>query len=428
MNQTQPTLKPMLKPLVVVVAALAAVVMVFIASDRSSAPSVANAQDIVQATATPRPRPVDNGGSATWEVKSQTFTSNYPVGGTFEIDVSSTGGKIVAALVQYQHNPSVRKRAEAHFNEASGTWNAGWDTGGTPQWVAVDHWWQLTDESGNVYLTDLVSDEYEDNTRQWKHLASEDIIVHWEATLPEETGQAIVDAMADRREFYYQNWGKLLTYTPRAIIYHGYDAVNEWAPGSDTRNPGIGGGVTTRLGGFTTEGYGAFTGIYLDFSDTPEEMAYGTVLHEIGHLYQYQNGGTFNETWFIEGDAEFMSNYDNERYLERAREIAATGQLAALSNIGRSGREAYDVGYAFWYWFTEKYGADSHLRVWTLIGQGKPGKQASEEITGMTFLEMEVEFRIWLGAPNPVPATLRPTETIFFFPSPTYKPTKTPAP
>lgn len=396
-------------------------VFVVVSVSLSGTPGMAQA-DIQPQTPTPWPSPTNNGGSAQWTVAPHTFTSDYPHGGAFSVTASSSAGKITSALLLYYHNPSSRKRLSGTYDEASGTWRAVWDTGGFPPWVGVWHWWQLIDEAGNVYVTPIQEDEYADTFHKWNRLDSDDILVFWESTLPANTGEQTVAAMQAARVLYFEAWGTLLRYKPRAIIFDirypaAYDA---WGNVEQAR----------RLAGFVNSGYGAFVGIMRPNRENARSYAERVVLHEVAHLYQNQNGGMFDDVWFIEGNAELFvtGKAERERMLGVARRYARAGSLPPLSQLGRQGRVGYDVGFAFWLWFTEKFGIDAHREVWQRIGRGSPGLRAFEQVTGRTFVDLETEFRDWLGAPNAVPPTVAPTETFVFFPSPTPYPTRTPKP
>ncbi|MBX3062108.1 MAG: hypothetical protein KF726_03980 [Anaerolineae bacterium] len=409
---------------------LAVACIIALAAFSSSLQFSASAQEgISPQTSTPQPPPEGNGGSATWTVEDVIFNSEYPNGGKFNIKASSSAGNIVSAAVVYMHNPSSKQRAFGRFDQESGYWIADFSGNGVPQWVAMDYYWQLTDEAGNTYQTDMVNDNYADTRREWNMAESEDIIVYWERTLPEELGQTVIDAMRDRRDFYYNAWGKLLSYRPRAILFNGDQpaVINEWAQGTTTQAQGS----TSYLGGFTTRGYGAFVGFYYASRGmTDNRFAYGTVLHEVGHLYQFENGGFGGaaNVWFSEGDAEYNSADRSglRRALQDAQDLAASGDLPPLSEIGSVGRMAYDVGYSFFAWFTEKYGEGAHLELMQLIGRGTGVIKSLERYTGMSFVEIETEFRTWLGAPNAAPPTIAPTPTFLMFASPTFIPTKAP--
>jgi hypothetical protein len=140
-------------------------------------------------------------------------------------------------------------------------------------------------------------------------------------------------------------------------------------------------------------------------------------------LYQYANGGTSGLTWFIEGSATFFELNSGPRIEQRVRRWAREGRLPTLQGSGPGGREAYDVGYMFWVWLTEMYGKEAHRRVWELIRAGRTQRAALEAITNRNFIELETEFRTWLGAVNPEVPTPLPTLPFFLPPSPTPEPT-----
>src|SRR5215468_1980153 len=74
---------------------------------------IVSAQGEVHAkTATPLPTPTNNGGSAQWAVNSNSFKSNYPKGFEFDLDVTSSGGKIVEATVAWSHAPGTIRHAK----------------------------------------------------------------------------------------------------------------------------------------------------------------------------------------------------------------------------------------------------------------------------------------------------------------------------
>src|SRR5262249_13720097 len=160
-----------------------------------------------------------------------------------------------------------------------------------------------------------------------------------------------------------------------------------------------------------------------------------TILHEIDHLYQAFNGGVYNsECWFFEGDATYFEIAEDYDYLARVQDMAASGELPTLQDGGPScrgqdARDAYDIGYAYYKWLEETFGADAHRKLWDLVAKGKTVHQAIEALTGETFVEAETDFRAWLGMADPVPPTIAPTQAFQFPPTPTYESdsaTKTP--
>lgn len=382
-------------------------------------------------TPTPQPSPTGNGGNATWTINAMTFESKYPDGFEFTIEATSSAGRITAATALWRHSPISRARAAGQLDETGTKAVASWrrEGQGVPQWVSVEYWWLLTDEAGNTYETDHKIEDYYDYTRGWSKAESEDIIVFWEEGVPDEIGAWVIQAMADQREFYRENWPRPLGYRPRAIIYNSYDTWREWAPGIGTvARGGPQGGVVTA--GRTDSYWGATAQIY-EAVRGPQYTAYVFVLHEVAHLYQYANGaGGRGDFWFIEGNASYFELLasERERVIRRVRGLAANGTLPSLQGGGPSARgafalDAYDVGRCFFIWLTETYGQQAHRTLYTLIAQGRPWKDALQTVTQLNFVDMDTAFRTWLGASNPVAPTPIPEPTVFFLPSPTFEPT-----
>lgn len=410
-------------------------VAVLIALLPANRPIPLQAQGSIEATPTILPSPVGNGGKAQWTINSNEFTSNFPQGFDFTIDAQSSAGQIVSATAYWRHTPSQIKRADLKV-DSSGPITASWHPtlgDSVPQWVQVEHWWVLKDEKGNFYETDHKVDLYEDNTHNWKQAESEDVIVYWEEGIPDQVGQDTLDAMKKRREFYRQNWGKLLDYRPRVIIYADFQSFDEWDLGIDPPTNG-----SPTIVGLTSPEWGGTAQVYIKKYGT-KGVAYGTVLHEVGHLYQFATGGTTGlPGWLYEGDASYFELIPDYDYVQRARDMAAEGRLPTLQGagpaiFGQNARDGYDIGYAFFRWLAETYGKGAHLQLWTLLARGKTSTQALETVTGKKFVDMEIDFRTWLGAKNPIPPTLfptrtpEPTEPYDFPPTPTYEPTSTPS-
>ncbi|MCC7449783.1 MAG: hypothetical protein IT324_20350 [Anaerolineae bacterium] len=375
--------------------------------------------EVTPKTATPLPSPANNGGKAQWTVKNETFKSDYPNGFEFALEATSTGGKITGASVIWRHGPEASRTRVQGKIDANGKITARSEELPTlPQWVDVEYWWMLNDEAGNVYETPHKHAEYADNTRKWHRAESDDVIVFWQDGLPDEVGQVTIDALQEARPMYLKNWGKLLNYKPRVILYLNHDAFEEWSPGVGTAAGGVvRAGQTSQVWGGTVQVYFPSQGV--------EGLAYSTVLHEVAHLYQYFNGGQVGDRWIIEGNATFFEKYQDYDYLARVKQMARAGRLPTLQDGGPtvSNRDGYDIGYAFFVWLTQTYGDDAHLKFWTLIAKGTSTRDALQQVTGLEFVEMETTFRKWLGAANPEAPTPLPTMSFDFPPTPTYEPT-----
>jgi hypothetical protein len=380
-------------------------------------------------------RPAHAQNTATWAVASSSFKSNYPKGFSFTVEATSSAGKIVAAQVLWRHAPAAsRLRLSGAVNETGTGATADWIPGpsnGVPQWVGVEYWWSLVDEAGNAFESEHQFADYTDDSRVWHQAESEDIKVFWEDGVPDAIGQMALDAMLAARPVYEKNWEKPLGYVSRAILFNNYETWNEWSPGAGV--VASSGGSSTVVAGRTSDSWGATVQIFNpfkrdDLETEMKELTYSTLVHEVAHLYQFANGGTRGDFWFFEGNATFHELVGLDFILNRVRNLAASGTLPSLQGGGPSARgafarDAYDVGGAFFIWLEETYGPDAHKLLWSMIGSGRPWKNALEMITQMNFVDMETAFRTWLGAIDPVAPTPLPDIPLVFPPTPTYEPT-----
>jgi hypothetical protein len=371
------------------------------------------------------PLPAVNEGDATWTIAAQEYEAEFPVGLTFAIEAVSTGGEIVNARVVWTHAPggNTQRSRGAEYNEETGRWVAFWEhnSGDVPPWVLVRYHWELTDEAGNRYVTAQQDEVYSDpvNVDRWGSTENEDVVVYW-IDLPDEYGTQTLEAMSQQREFYRQAWGGLLPYRPRVILY-GTSARLEYEQALG-RPAAVGGGITT---GTTSDDWGG-TIQYSMFGDSASSLAYGTVLHEVAHLYQ----GEFAHLpvgWFIEGNAEFFSLSRGDSYREWGRRRLMSDDplsfATGFSIRGRTFRDGYQLGATVFDYLVDTYGLDAHRQIWELIGQNTPPYDAIEQVTGISIEAFELDWRQWMGvntpAPTPAP-TLTPMFDIFSFPTPTY--------
>lgn len=355
--------------------------------------------DPTQRFATVVPSPTNNGGGATWQVNKLDFVSNYPKGFDFVLDVTSSGGKVLYATVNWRHS-TINPQFKLVRPDISGKFIAHWvpdADNNIPQWVGVDYWWTLTDAAGNVFQTPHGYAEYADNSRKWRRLVSDDVVVHWEASLPADIGPQIVAAMKDQRGAYLRAWGKLLDYKPHIVIYASAKPWKEWQPAIDISS----------VDGETSSDWGTTVQVYDPDAPNPSHhLAYSVVLHEMEHLYQAVFGRLDDyelPLWFYEGDATYFERDQDYDFLQTVKDLQSQGNLPSLAGKGPAdtddvdgGRLAYDEGYAFWKWLDVTYGDDEHSKVWGYIVRAEPADTALELATGKKFPELESAFRKWL--------------------------------
>ncbi len=365
-------------------------------------------------TSTPTGIPDSGDSSAEWTVGELTFESRYPHGFVFTAEISSSAGPIVRGRVIWSLAPGTQRSAPFQVDPDSGLLVAEWQPGpgeSTPPWLGLTYTWSVGDAAGNSFETEPRYAEYADTSREWLRSESEDIIVFSQG-MPAEVNDLTLEAMAEQRETFRVAWGDLLPYRPRAILFGDLDAWQEWQVGHMSAN--IAGLTRSEWGGTVQRVTG----------EGVRDIAYGTVLHEIAHLYQ--DAFTFMPAgnWFIEGNATFFELQQYYDYEAAVRALAAAGQLPALLDStgpgvsGRDARRGYDIGYTFWRWLVDNYGLEGHRQLITLVQGGMARNDAIEQVTGLPASEVESRWRVWLGA-SPAAPTLVPTPAFFFLPSPT---------
>lgn len=356
-------------------------------------------------------------GEANWVVADASFESNYPSGFTFRIKANSDMSDIVTASVIWSHTPNFLQREETSTIPSTGNIVIRYQVSDpTPPWVAVNYYWSFVDAKGNRYRTEwIVGQEYVPNDiENWVRVESEDVIIVAQDTLPQRAITQSIEAMETQRETFKRAWGGALSYKPRVILFDSRSDFNQWL-----------GAFNTGILGITSEEWGATVQI-LDYDDITD-LTYGTVPHEIGHLYQFDfvgEDGFPAGSWFTEGNATLFELTQMYDYEERVRNLARRGELPSLldnswraSFVGEDGigRLGYDVGFTFWKWVVTRFGLEGHLAIVQELTKGVDRDEAIENALGMSLAEIEAEWALWLGADAPPPTPLpQPTVEMRF--------------
>lgn len=368
-------------------------------------------------------QPGTSSGDAEWTLEAPNFVSMYPGGFQFEVFAHSSAGQIIDASVIWSHTPNQLRRREAEINPVTGQISLHWiPNESLPPWVAVNYYWSFTDSEGNRYRSDwILGSEYEDNLAEWERFENEDVIVFIQDGLPIQTAELTLQAMADQHETFLQAWGGPLSYKPRVVLFADRQDFARW-------RRGFGG---SSIVGQTSDIWGATVQVIVEGDIT--NLIYGTVLHEIGHLYQFEYAADAFPagTWFTEGDATFFELSQEYDYEGRIRDFAddnilpilleGDGPFAFENGPDSRGRYGYDVGYTFFRWLVLNYGLDAHRQLVEGLGEGRDRNTLLTEITGLSVRDIETAWREWLGAQGP-PATLIPTPTIEYRFPPTVTP------
>ncbi len=366
-------------------------------------------------------------GEAEWTFKDSSFTSNYPDGFSFSVKAYSSTGDITVASVIFSHTPYQLHRIETQ-NIDTNLITLEWEhEESLPPWVAVNYYWSFIDSEGNRYRSDwILGNEYVDNTDEWTRVESDDVVILLQDGLSPYAIDLTVEAMDTQHDTFVQAWGGTLPYKPRVILFASEADFQQWRR-SFFSGPGI--------IGETNDEWGATVQVVSD--DNLFDLAYGTVLHEVGHLYQfaYAPEAFPAGSWFTEGSATLFELNQQYDYEERVRNLAITGALPLLlqgngplvQGVGPDGlgRYGYDVGYTFWKWLVINFGLETHQELITALSTGMDRNTALEFVLGMSIDQIEYEWALWVGADSPAatlvptwtPPPFRPTVTPFQFPS-----------
>ncbi len=361
-------------------------------------------------------------GSDVFTVEDMAFESYYPDGFSLTVRAESAEGDIENVACSFWHTPTSKMSGGADYDPDEDVWIYRWEPkagSSHPAWVKLDYECTLTDSEGNKFKTERVDQRYEDNNlHDWK-VAENDKAVIYYYNQPDEFGETLLEGATEGIKKIEEAFGQEFEYRPLAVIYNDLEGFEEWIVSERSDNII---GLSLASEGYTVQRlYGGYP---------VEDLAYGTIPHEFGHFMQNQAAGWFSRGWFIEGNATFMELYQQYDYLERVRNLAANDQLPTLQGTGPGpgsrgpdgrNRYGYDVGYTFFVFLEEKYGLDVHAEIWDILAKKVPLDDALEIATGSTFVELENEWRVWLGSDTPAP-TIQPTPTLAIFarPTPTY--------
>jgi hypothetical protein len=145
-------------------------------------------------------------------------------------------------------------------------------------------------------------------------------------------------------------------------------------------------------------------------------LAASTTSHEIAHLYQ-QELGVNGPSWWIEGQATFFEVFEEYPIDERLRNLAALrdGEWPSFQGDGPGGGALtasedgcthliYDMGASFMNWIVEYHGGiETYRAIVDELRKNRPLGEALETATGISFIDLENEWRTYLGV-GPIPA------------------------
>jgi hypothetical protein len=366
-----------------------------------------------------------------------TVRSLYPDGMIFTVTPESDGGEIenVVLLIQFQHGKGTRFDAEWDRDQAQ--WVAHpWPAGGQPPWTSIDFRWRIGDQAGNHVETETYHVDYWDRDNTWFRLESDYVILYWRGfgeDDPDALAKRQAEVMASVHERQVAGFGEPLSYKPIAVVFPERAELAKMY-GSGVANPTANGftsfelGMSVQLLRENTIPENQIDCIWQPPNEvrTMEwrtEEIHATTGHEVTHLYQYEKlGGGLGFTWSYEGMADWFTSsayyYDFDT---RLRHLATLQDIPSLTtNIGYRLNEAdgcyilaYSVGWSFYNYLNTFYGGiDAIHEIITYLARNESIFTAVEAVTGKPFLDVENEWRTYLGFEPFSPEDLDPTAAL----------------
>lgn len=149
----------------------------------------------------------------------------------------------------------------------------------------------------------------------------------------------------------------------------------------------------------------------LKLRDDPEEFLVPAIVHELTHFVGFDQAGTKHSRmpwWLEEGIATYVATpFDpperGDERLEVVGSWAAEGSLADWTDMAAYSEtppelrpNAYGQGYALVRYVTETYGEDARIAWLSAMATEMELDEATETELGVTFDELDSQFRSWL--------------------------------
>ncbi|MCI0713652.1 MAG: hypothetical protein L0154_26075 [Chloroflexi bacterium] len=350
-------------------------------------------------------------------------SSNYPRGMEFAVTASSGAGDIVDVILFMQFVNGSSTRFAATYDDETEQWTARpWDTGsGQPAWTQFEFYWRIRDEEGNSLDGPTHAAEYWDPTREWNRVETGDVIIYWfgfEEVSAEYVAEGITLAVGSTEPRRIEGFGGRISYKPVGVVYPDRETLGEFQ-GSGLTNSNAAGYTSDSLG-MTIQSISVPTEdwferqancIYLTpLEDRTEQfrvddMIFRVVPHEIAHLYQFDKGVNVGPNWWVEGQADYFT-YEAGNYDSRLVNLATLQDAPSLEgNISAFTYEAdgcyalaYDMGVSFINWLLTNYGGlETHAQIVDLLSRNIVLADAIEQVVGVSFVELQNEWRTYLG-------------------------------
>jgi hypothetical protein len=365
---------------------------------------------------------------------NMTYRSLYPCGLEFKVTITPPeDATITQVKLYYTFTTGKPGRVNADPGDAPGEWIAVPYSGcGLPPWHEIDAYWAVRGPDELSVETEPVHAVYYDASREWFRAESEDVVVYWFG-MPEELGKYVLDAMASNREKYRAGFGRLLSYRPMSVIFPPGGVWNEYKGDTDVDDTEFGStGTIISEAGSTIQRVRTLQPAELrkDCIWNPENptvefqmnQAASTVTHEVAHLYQDEIG-LGGPLWWVEGQATFFETFEEYPVHERLSTLdeLRDDPFPTFQGDGPGGGAftaaedgcthlIYDMGASFMRWLVEAHGGiDTYRAIVEEMSHGALMTEALETVTGYTLLELENQWRDYLGIDPVAPEQLDPS-------------------
>ena len=367
-----------------------------------------------------RPIPLAAAPRAGIQVLDQSTKSRFPDALTFRLRVRSDGGEITGAALYLQVGWEKATRlipvepfTPAPEVELTAVWRTANET--VPPFIEVAYSWEITDSTGETLTTEPVYTEYTDTTHDWQRLEDEHVIVFW-YDRSADFGQTLFQAAQEAYDHVSRITGTTTERPIRIVIYNNQDDFCAfYAPRT----------CESWIGGQT------FAGITVQWGSDLDWLTHDVIPHELAHVFYgeiFRNTWVTIPTWFNEGIAVYNERTDHSREIEMVREAAERGELKSLPVMTRGGGVVhsevdlwYAVAYSLVAFIADVYGEDTLGELILTLADNVPFEEALQQTTGLDMVQLEIEWREWLGYPVesvPTPITL-PTMAVTPFALPT---------
>lgn len=354
------------------------------------------------------------------QVLDQSAESHFPDQFVFRLRARTDGGEITGATLYLQvgWEKATRLIPVEPFDpapevELTAVWRTSGET--VPPFIEVAYRWEVVDSAGEKLVTEPVYTEYADATHDWQRLEDEHVIVFW-YDRSADFGQALFQAAQEAYDHVSRITGTTTERPIRVVIYNDQDDFCAfYAPRT----------CESWIGGQT------FAGITVQWGSDLDWFVYDVIPHELAHVFYgeiFRNTWVTIPTWFNEGIAVYNERTDHSREIEMVQEAAEQGELKSLPVMTRGGGVVhgevslwYAVAYSLVAFIADTYGEETLGELILTLADNVPFEEALQQTTGLDMVQLEIEWREWLGYPVesvPTPITL-PTMAVTPFALPT---------